>query len=45
MIQQHVWPKTELPCILQPQILSSLRQTWSEGFISEDEIVEWERAW
>jgi GNAT superfamily N-acetyltransferase len=41
MIRQLIYPTKELPAVLQCQILSFLRMTWPEGFITEAQRREW----
>jgi len=41
MIRQVIYPTKELPAVLQCQILSFLRMTWPEGFITEAQRQEW----
>lgn len=41
MMRQLISPTKELPAILQCQILSFLRMTWPEGFITEAQRHEW----
>ncbi|GIK37696.1 MAG: hypothetical protein BroJett011_15290 [Chloroflexota bacterium] len=41
MMRQLIYPTKELPDVLQCQILSFLRMTWPEGFITEAQRYEW----
>jgi len=42
MVPQLIYTITELTLPLKCQFLSFLRMTWPEGFISEDQIREWD---
>ncbi len=41
MLRQKVYPITELPSTLRLQILSSLRQTGPDGFVEEQQVLDW----